>query len=125
MVMTVKSPVRFDAAAFRRSYEAWDVDRLLDMYDEGLELVQVSRDNPPSAPLAREGRASLEGMLRHCASAGVVATVERVVADEQHAAATVTCAFPGGRQVVANSIMELRDGRIVRQHDVVAGDPRS
>ena len=35
---------------------------------------------------------------------------------------TITCHLDGGRRVVANSIMELRDGRIVRQFDVQARD---
>jgi hypothetical protein len=63
-------------------------------------------------------------MLEHCAAAGVKATVENAVAGQDRVAATVTCAFPGGRKVVANAILELRDGRIVRERDVVAGDQK-
>ena len=63
-------------------------------------------------------------MFEHCAAAGVKATVENAVAGEDRAAATVTCEFPGGRKVVANSVLELRDGRIVRERDVQAGDPK-
>jgi hypothetical protein len=37
----------------------------------------------------------------------------------------VTCEFPGGRKVVSNSLMELGDGRIVRQHDIASGDPKA
>jgi hypothetical protein len=48
--------------------------------------------------------------------------VENAVADDQHAAATVTCEFPNGRKVVANSIMELRNGRIIRELNVASGD---
>jgi hypothetical protein len=65
-----------------------------------------------------------KGMLEHCAAAGVKATVEHGVGGEDRAAATVTCEFPGGRKVIANAIVELRDGRIVRERDVLAGDPR-
>ena len=63
-------------------------------------------------------------MFEHCAAAGVKATVENAVAGEDRAAATVTCEFPGGRKVVANAMLELRDGRIVRERDVQAGDPK-
>jgi ketosteroid isomerase-like protein len=123
--MTVKTPAALDLAAFKRGYETWDIDALLALYDPDVEIVQIDRDNPPSAPRVRHGRDVLEGMVRHCAGAGVEATVERMVADGAHAAATVTCSFPGGRQVVANSIFEVRDGRIVREHEVVVGDARS
>ena len=63
-------------------------------------------------------------MFEHCASAGVKATVENEFAGEHRAAATVTCEFPGGRKVVANGIFELDDGRIVRERQVLSGDPK-
>jgi hypothetical protein len=50
--------------------------------------------------------------------------VENAFAAEDRAAATVTCEFPGGRRVLANAVLELRDGRIVRERDVLAGDPK-
>jgi hypothetical protein len=66
----------------------------------------------------------LRGMFEHCAAAGVRATVENGVTDGHRAAATVTCAFPGGRKVVANAIFDLEDGRIAREREVVSGDPK-
>jgi ketosteroid isomerase-like protein len=122
--MTVEATTSFEPAAFKDSYERWDIETLLAMYADDVELIQVDRDNPPSAPRTRHGRAVLQGMLEHCAGAGVVATVENAVADEHHAAATITCQFPGGRRVLANAILDLEDGRIVRELDVVSGDPR-
>jgi hypothetical protein len=54
----------------------------------------------------------------------VRATVENAVADENRAAATITCEFPGGRKVVANAILEIERGRVVRELDVMSGDPK-
>jgi ketosteroid isomerase-like protein len=122
--MTVKTSTTFDLEAFRRGYEEWDVEALLDLYADEVELIQIDRDNPPSSPRVRHGNDVFKGMFEHCAAAGVKATVEHGVAGEDRAAATVTCEFPGGRKVVANAILELRDGRIVRERDVLAGDPR-
>jgi SnoaL-like domain len=122
--MTVETTTSFDVATFKEAYEAWDIDALLALYADELELIQIDRDNPPSAPRSRHGRDVLRGMLQHCAGAGVVVTVENAVADEQRAAATITCEFPGGRKVLANAILELEDGRIVRELDVLSGDPR-
>jgi ketosteroid isomerase-like protein len=123
--MTVDATISFDQATFKDSYERWDVETLLAMYADDVELIQIDRDNPPSAPRTRHGSEVLRGMLEHCAGAGVVATVENTVADEHRAAATITCAFPGGRRVLANAIMELEDGRIVRELDVLSGDPKA
>lgn len=122
--MTVKSPARFDVEAFSRAYEQWDIEALLDLFAEDVELVQIDRDNPPSSPRVRRGKDVFRGMFEHCAAAGVKATVENTVAGPDRAAATVTCEFPGGRMVLANSILEIQDGRIIRERDVLSGDPK-
>jgi ketosteroid isomerase-like protein len=122
--MTVKTSTSFDLEAFRRGYEDWDIEALLALYADEVELIQIDRDNPPSSPRVRHGKDVFKGMLEHCAAAGVKATVEHGVAGEDRAATTVICEFPGGRKVIANAILELRDGRIVRERDVLAGDPR-
>src|SRR5919106_1665486 len=102
---------RFDLDAFRRGYEEWDIEALLALYADDVELVQIDRDNPPSSPRIRQGRDMFKGMFEHCAGAGVKASVENLVPGTERVAATVTCAFPGGRKVVANGIFELEDGR--------------
>jgi ketosteroid isomerase-like protein len=122
--MTVKSATTFDLDAFKRAYEGWDIETLLGLYADDVELVQIDRDNPPSSPRLRQGKDVLRGMFEHCAAAGVKATVENTIAGEDRAAATITCEFPGGRKVVANGILEVKDGRIVRERDVLAGDPK-
>ena len=121
--MTVQSATKFDVGEFARAYAQWDIDALLDLYADDVELVQIDRDHPPSAPRVLHGKEVLRGMLQHCAAAGVKATVDNAVADGRRAAATVTCEFPGGRRVAANAVFEIREGRIVREHDVLAGDP--
>jgi ketosteroid isomerase-like protein len=122
--MTVKTAAAFDIEAFGRAYEEWDIEALLGLYADDVEVVQIDRDNPPSAPRVRHGKEALRGMFEHCAAAGVRATVENAVTDAHRAAATVTCAFPGGRKVVANVIFDLEDGRIAREREVVSGDPK-
>jgi ketosteroid isomerase-like protein len=122
--MTVQTSTSFDLEALRRGYEEWDIEALLSLYADEVELTQIDRDNPPSSPRVRHGKEVFKGMLEHCAAAGVKATVENAVAGGDRAAATVTCEFPGGRKVVANAMLELRGGRIVRERDVLAGDPK-
>ena len=122
--MTVRSATTFDLGTFKRAYEQWNVEAVLGLYADDVELVQIDRDNPPSSPRVRHGKDVFKGMFEHCAAAGVTATVENLVAGQDRAAATVTCEFPGGRKVLANSILEIESGRIVRERDVLAGDPK-
>src|SRR5215213_4851192 len=120
--MTVKTRTSFDLEALRRGYEEWDIGALLALYADEVELIQIDRDNPPSSPRVRHGKEVFKGMFEHCAATGVKATVENGVAGEDRAAATVTCEFPGGRKVTANAILEIEDGRIVRERDIASGD---
>ena len=122
--MTVQTTTEFELAEFKRAYEEWDVDALVALYADEFELIQIDRDNPPSSPKIRAGKEMFRGMLEHCAAAGVKASVEHGVADGDRAAATITCEFPGGRKVVANGVLELEDGLIVRERDVLSGDPK-
>jgi ketosteroid isomerase-like protein len=122
--MTVKTRAAFDLETLKRGYEEWDVEALLDLYADDVELTQIDRDNPPSSPRTRHGKEMFRGMVEHCAAAGVRATVDNAVAGEEGAAATITCEFPGGRKVIANAILELEQGRIVRELDVLSGDPK-
>jgi len=122
--MTVPTSTSFDLESFRRGYEQWDIDALLALYADEVELIQIDRDNPPSDPRVRHGKDMFKGMFEHCAAAGVKASVENAVTAAHRAAATVTCEFPGGRKVVANGIFELEDGRIVRERQVLSGDPK-
>jgi ketosteroid isomerase-like protein len=122
--MTVKTSAAFDLESFKRGYEQWDIDALLALYDDEVELIQIDRDNPPNAPRVRHGKEMFKGMFEHCAAAGVRASVQNAFTAEQRAAATVTCEFPGGRKVVANGIFELEHGRIVRERQVLSGDPK-
>jgi len=123
--MTVKSATDFDLGAFKRAYEDWDIEAILGFYADDVELIQIDRDNPPSSPRVRHGKAVFKRMFEHCAAASVKATVENLTASQGRAAATITCEFPRGRKVVANGILELEGGRIVRERDVLAGDPKS
>jgi ketosteroid isomerase-like protein len=121
--MTVESSTTIDLETLRRGYEEWDLEALLALYAEDVELIQIDRDNPPASPRVRHGKDVIRGMFEHCSAAGVRATVENAVAGPHRAAATITCEFPGGRRVIANSIMEIEQGRIVVERDVQAGDP--
>jgi ketosteroid isomerase-like protein len=122
--MTVQTGTSLDVEILRRGYEEWDIEGLLELYSDDLELIQIDRDNPPSSPRTRHGKEVLRGMLEHCARAGVRATVENAVADGDRAAATITCEFPGGRKVMANAVLAVEEGRVVRELDVLSGDPK-
>jgi ketosteroid isomerase-like protein len=120
--MTAHTASALDTSLYKSAYEGWDVETLLGFYDDEVELTMLSANNPPSSPRMQRGKEVFRGMFEHCRDAGATVSVESCISDGDRAAATVTCVFPGGRRVVANTALEVRDGRIVREHEVVAGD---
>jgi ketosteroid isomerase-like protein len=118
----MKTTTTFDAGEYVRGYEQWDIPALLALYDDDVELIQVNHDHGPSAPKVTHGDDVLRGMFEFGATHGVTATVENLVASDDRVAATVTCALPDGRRIVANTILELKDGLIVREYEVEVGD---
>ena len=122
--MTAKTTTAFDIEAFGRAYEEWDIEALLGLYADDVELVQIDRDNPPSAPRVRHGKDVLKGMFEHCAAAGVKATVENTVAATTAPRRPSRASSRAAARSLANGIFDLEDGRIVRERDVVSGDPR-
>lgn len=120
--MRIQSTTVFDIETFRRGYEEWDIDALLSMYADDIEQTQIDDAAPPSSLAIHRGKAPLEQLFRHCKEHGVKATVDNTLVGDGRAAATVTCEFPTGRKVVANVILELRDGKIVRELATSARD---
>jgi hypothetical protein len=122
--MTTETKTTFDIEEFARVFEAWDVPALIALYAPGVEQEEIDDVTPPSAPRIRRGLEPMEQMYRHCSEAGVKATVSHLVSGTERAACRVTCDFPSGRRGISNTILELRDGLIERQLDVLARDPK-
>jgi ketosteroid isomerase-like protein len=122
--MTMKATTGLDLDTYKRAFEAWDIETLLGLYADDVELIEINRENPPHSPRVRRGKDMIRGILEGAASAGVKGTAENPVDGEDRAAVTFTCEFPDGRRVMANAILEVEDGRIVRHLEVQAGDPQ-
>ena len=119
--MSAQAQTQFDLDLLKRSFESWDLDTLLDLYDEDVEQIEMDEVTPPAAPRKRT-KAELRQVFANGCKAGVKISVDNQLAGDDRCACTFTCAFDDGRRVVANSILDIRDGRIVRQFDVQARD---
>jgi ketosteroid isomerase-like protein len=105
----------------KRSFESWDLVTLLDLYAEDVEQIEMDEVTPPAAPRIRS-KDELRQIFENGCRAGVKISVDNPVQGDERVACTFTCAFDDGRRVVANSILDVRDGRIIRQFDVQARD---
>ena len=121
--MTINAQTKFDAEAYARGFDGWDIPALLSHYSDDVELTMLTPDNPPGRPLVLQGKAPLRMMWEHAVSAGATVSIRKAVVGDDSAAFTFDCEFPGDHVVVSNVLVDVADGLIVRQHEVMVGAP--
>jgi hypothetical protein len=121
--MTINEQLRFDADGYARAFDDWDIPALLAHYADDVELTMVTPDNPPGRALAHRGKEPLRMMWQNAVASGARVSVRKAVVGDEGAAFTFDCEFPGNHVVVANVLVDLARGLIVRQHEVMVGAP--
>jgi len=111
-----------DFEALRLAIERGDLERLLGFYAEDVELSIVNAGASQGSPFELGGRAEITKYLRAAFGQGTTHRVERGVVGEGQVTFREACEYPDGGRVVVETTLELGDGKIVRQVDVVARD---
>ncbi|HEY9293539.1 MAG TPA: nuclear transport factor 2 family protein [Microlunatus sp.] len=112
----------FNTTILRRGIEDRDASTLLDLYADDAEVIIVDRTNPPSSPQVMSGRAEIGRFLEQVSSRDMTHTLSRMTADASTAAYLEECEYPDGTKVLCTAMLDLTDGRIVRQVGVQAWD---
>jgi hypothetical protein len=112
----------FDVEALRRGIEERDAATLLSLYDERAELSIVDRNDTPSRPRILRGREEIGAYLGDVCGRDMTHKLEKVVVGNGGAAYTEACQYPDGTRVLCAAMLDLEDGRIVRQSGVQAWD---
>ncbi|MFD9129988.1 nuclear transport factor 2 family protein [Kitasatospora sp. NPDC059571] len=119
---TAAAPTAFDTDALRRGIEQHDASALLALYADDAEIRMIDRRTQPSHPMVMHGRTAISDMLTDVYGRDMTHTLEQVVVDGDHVAFMESCRYPDGTRVLATSMADLRDGRIVDQTSVQAWD---
>jgi len=114
-----------DFEALRLGIERCDPELVLGFYSEDVELRVVNVGTPRASPFELRGRAEIAKYLRASFGPETSHRVEREVIGEGRVTFREACEYPDGDRVVVETTLELRDGKIVRQVDVVARDSRA
>jgi hypothetical protein len=114
-----------DFEALRESIERCNLDLMLGFYAEEAELRIVNAGNPQSLPFELRGKAEIAKHLRATFGQETSHRVEREVVDKNHVTFREMCEYPDGSWVRVETTLEVHDGKIVRQADVVAKDVQS
>jgi hypothetical protein len=112
-----------DFGALRYAIERCDPDLLIDFYADDARLSIVNADAPHTLPFELGGRGEIAKHLRATFGQEASHRVERDAAvGEDRVTFREACEYSDGGRVWIETTLELRNGKIVRQVDVVAID---
>jgi nuclear transport factor 2 (NTF2) superfamily protein len=112
----------FDFEALRRVFEQRDVELAASLYADDAKWSIVNRNTPPSSPHVLHGKEEIAEYLRDVFSREMTHRIEQEVVGEDRVAFNFACQYPDGVRVLASENLEVREGKIVRQVEVVAWD---
>jgi hypothetical protein len=109
-------------ASLRRAIEGRDAKALASFYDNDAVLQIIDRENPPSRPRQLKGRTEISAYFDEVCGRAMTHRIEAGVADGKGLAFTQACAYPDGTKVFCAAMLELKDGKVIRQTAVQVWD---
>jgi hypothetical protein len=118
-----KDKAALDWEKLRLGIERCDADLLIGFYAEDARLSIVNADAPHAAPFELRGKVEIVKHLRVVFGPETSHRVEREAAsDGDRTTFREACDYLDGDRVMVETTLEVRDGKIVRQVDVVTTD---
>ena len=111
-----------DFEALRRAFEQHDAELAIRLYADDAEMRIVNRNTPPSSPFELHGKEQIAEYLRDVFGREMTHHVQNEVVGEDRLAFNFACEYPDGTRVLAAENLEMREGKIIRQVEVVAWD---
>ncbi|MER6960053.1 MULTISPECIES: nuclear transport factor 2 family protein [unclassified Streptomyces] len=112
----------FDTETLRRGVEGQTATTLLSLYADDAELRVVDHNTQPSQPRVLHGRDEIAQLLEDVYSRDMTHKLEECIVQGDRAAYSESCQYADGVRVLAESMITLRDGKIVEQTLIQAWD---
>ena len=109
-------------AELKRAIEGRDAKALIALYADDALLRIIDHDNPPSKPREVKGRQAIAAYYEDVCGRAMTHHIEAGVSNGQELAFTQACTYPDGAKVFCAAMLEIRNGKIVRQTAVQAWD---
>jgi hypothetical protein len=119
-----KTAGRLDFEVLRHAIELRDSETMLGFYAEDAQVRVLSGDDPQSLPFEFRGRVEITRYLRAVFDRDTTRRLGNGVSGEDRITFCETCEYPDETRVVVQTTLELREGEIVGQVDVVVRDAR-
>jgi hypothetical protein len=111
---------RLDFEALRDAIERCEADVLIGFYSEDAELRVLNAASPDGPAFELHGKAEIERYLCAVCDQEMSCTVEgEIVFGEECIIFEEMCAYPDGTLISVETTLEVHEGRISRQRDVV------
>jgi len=111
---------RLDFGAMRDAIERKDSDALLGFYADDAELCILHAALPEGMAFELKGKAQIERYLRAVCDQDVTCAVRgEAVYGERSVAFVEACSYPNGTPISISTTLEVNEGLISRQIDVV------
>ena len=120
--MAATSTTTFDIEMLSRAVEQRDAATQLAMFADDAELVQYDKDHPPASPQTARGKDEIGKVLEDVFSRDMKHRVFGALTGGDRAAYGIECEYPDGNRVTCAALLDLRDGKIVRQVGLQAWD---
>jgi ketosteroid isomerase-like protein len=109
-------------AELKRAIEGRDAKALIGLYADDALLRIIDHDNPPSKPREFRGQQAIAAYFDDVCSRAMTHHIEAGFSNGQQLAFTQACTYPDGAKVFCSAMLEIRNGKIVRQTAVQAWD---
>ncbi|HLH87614.1 MAG TPA: nuclear transport factor 2 family protein [Xanthobacteraceae bacterium] len=109
-------------AELKRAIEGRDAKALAGFYADDALLRIIDRDHPPSRPRELKGRPAIAAYYDDACGRAMSHRIEAGVANGEALAFTQACSYPDGTKVFCSAMLDIADGKIVRQTAVQAWD---
>ncbi len=113
---------RVTASAIKNAIEGRDGRMLASFYADNAMVRVIDRNNPPSRPREVYGKAAIGAYWEDICGRALTHKVDTIITEGDRLAFTQDCTYPDGAKVLALSVLDLKDGRIVKQSLVQAWD---
>jgi len=109
-------------AELKRAIEGRDAKALAGFYADDALLRVIDRDNPPSRPRELKGRPAIAAYYDDVCGRAMSHRIESGIANDEALAFTQACSYPDGTKVFCSAMLDIADGKIIRQTAVQAWD---
>lgn len=118
----MSSTAMADIGTVRQGHEQRNADLLTSLYADDALMQVVDKAHPPSSPLELRGKQAIADFWRDICSRDMTHHVIDEVVGNDRLSFDVACQYASGERVLAASICDLQNGKIVREVTVQAWD---